>query len=379
MSQAETVRFSADPLAVLSQWTAQPQVGVRVLADGGRFVVTDPRVARTVLKSTTEPFHAESAPFGAVPGWTVGAASGRPATAALAAAVEPAVQATSPDRMIGLLTEILTETVHWPAAVGELCLRLVLPHVLPNAGRRLTTRLSRSLASSAALAHDDGRGRRWKARLVHSRAQSCLYDAVSRTDRDDKFTGALRAILGSEDEVALTVDGLIGAGCRATSVALSWSVLLRAGWTPATPAGAILQLPPIRPGDPVREALRLWPPAWLLHRDVRQPVLVGDRKAEPGDDVFVCTYLMHRRPEVWQDPGCYRPERWIDPPERYRDAFLPFGVGPAACVGARFVTDLSTRVHDAMSGLTGVELRMIDTTPVMGPLCDPPRFAVNLG
>jgi Cytochrome P450 len=160
---------------------------------------------------------------------------------------------------------------------------------------------------------------------------------------------------------------------------MSWSVLLRAGWTPQTPAGAVLQLPPVRSGDPVREALRLWPPAWLLHRDVRQPVEIGDRTAEPGDQVFICIHLMHRRPEVWDDPDRYWPERWIDPPGHYRDAYLPFGVGPAACVGARFVTDLSARFHDAMSRLGRVELRMIDTAPVMGPLCDPPRYAVSLG
>jgi hypothetical protein len=370
-SEAETEEFIAAPAAVVEQWSKEPQIGVRVLT-GGRFVVTDPRLARTVLKSTTEPLRAESAPFGEIPNWVPGSTSSRPATVAMAAAVESAVRATSPERM----NELLTSTMPWPAAAGEMCLRLVLPHVLPNTRERLLTRAGRSLTALAALAHENSRGRRWKARLAHSRTLSSLYGELSRIGPGNEPIDVLRAVLGSEDEVTLAVDGMIGAACRATSVALSWSVLLRAGWTTKTPAGAVLQLSPVPSGDPVREALRLWPPAWLLHRDVRQPVVIGDREAEPGDQVFVCTYLMHRRPDVWEDPESYRPERWIDPPERYRDAYLPFGLGPAACVGARFVSDILTRGHEVMNG---VELRMIDTAPTFGPLCEPPRFVVSPG
>ncbi|WP_329002011.1 cytochrome P450 [Kribbella sp. NBC_00709] len=376
-SEAETEQVIAAPAAVLGQWSKQPQLGVRVLT-GGRFVVTDPRLARTVLKSTTEPLRAESAPFGEIPGWVPGSAPGRPATVAMAAAIESAVQATSPDRMDELLTEVLAGATPWPAAAGELCLRLVVPQVLPNTGEQLIARYTRSLAALAGQAHDRSRVTRWKSRLAHSRTLSGLYGELSRIGPGHELVDALRAVLGSEDEVTLAVDGMIGAACRAMSGALSWSLLLRAGWTPQTPAGTVLQVPPVPAGDPVREALRLWPPAWLLHRDVRQPVEIGDRKAEPGDHVFICTYLMHRRPEIWADPDSYRPERWIDPPERYRDAYLPFGVGAAACVGAGFVTDLSARFH-ALGGLVGAEVRMIGTTPVMGPLCDPPQFVVSPG
>ncbi|MEV5968084.1 cytochrome P450 [Kribbella sp. NPDC051952] len=293
----------------------------------------------------------------------------------MATAVEAATRATSPDRMNELLTEFGAGATPWPAAAGELCLRMVLPHVLPNVDRRLGTRAGRSLATLAGLAHDSTRGRRWKARLAHSRTLSTLYGELSQTSQGNELVAVLRAVLGSDDEVALAVDGLIVAACRATSVALSWSILLRAGWTPETPAGAVLQLPPVPSGDPLREALRLWPPAWLLHRDVRQSVAIGDRTAEPGGQVLVCVYLMHRRPEIWEDPESYRPERWIDPPERYRDAYLPFGLGPAACIGARFVTDVLTRCHQVINS---AELRMIDSMPVLGPLCDPPRFALTL-
>ncbi|MFI5698265.1 cytochrome P450 [Kribbella sp. NPDC051586] len=343
---------------------------------GGSFLVTDPQLARTVLKSTTEPLRAESAPFGEIPGWVPGSASGRPATIAMATAIESALRESSPDRMADLLTEDLT--VPWPVGAGELCLRLVVPHVLPNTRERLLSRYSRSLAALVGLAHDGSRVGRWKSRLAHSRTLSGLYGELERTDPGNELVDALRTVLDSKDEVTLAMDGMIGAACRATSVALSWALLLRAGWTPQTPAGAVLQVPPVPSGDPVREALRLWPPAWLLHRDVRQPIAIGDRKAEPGDQVYICTYLMHRRPQVWEDPEAYRPERWIDPPERYRDAYLPFGVGPAACVGARFVLDLSSRFQ-ALRELVGAELRMIGTAPVMGPLCDPPRFVVSLG
>jgi cytochrome P450 len=54
-----------------------------------------------------------------------------------------------------------------------------------------------------------------------------------------------------------------------------------------------------------------------------------------GVSVAPCIYLMHRRPEIYPDPGAFRPERFLDsPPGTY--TWIPFGGGVRRCLGAQF-------------------------------------------
>ncbi|MFC9688268.1 cytochrome P450 [Kribbella sp. NPDC056951] len=364
--------FSSRPLEVLREWESDP-IGVRDLGESG-IVVSDPVLARTVLKSTSEPFHAESAPFGRVPGWDPGSVENRPVTAAMGRLLDNIARDVDPGRLV----ELLEPGGVWPAAVGEMCLQAVVAQLLPGAERRLVVRLSRALAGSAALAHPAGRRTRWQARLTHSQAMAALYRRTSHNNEPVGIEQVLADALADNDQVALTLHGLIGAACRATSVAMAWAVLLKAGWTPTTDVPDRLGFgSEPDPGDPIRESLRLWPTAWLLHRQVRRPVTLGAHELQPGADVFVCTYLMHRSPAAWKNPLEYQPERWIDPPDGYREGYLPFGIGPAACVGSTFVTVLSAKLLSALTEQGGVQVRLVDRDPVMGPLCSPPRFTVE--
>jgi cytochrome P450 len=48
-----------------------------------------------------------------------------------------------------------------------------------------------------------------------------------------------------------------------------------------------------------------------------------------------CVHLVHRRPDVYPDPGAFRPERFLDaPPGTY--TWIPFGGGTRRCIGAAF-------------------------------------------
>lgn len=47
---------------------------------------------------------------------------------------------------------------------------------------------------------------------------------------------------------------------------------------------------------------------------------------------------MHRDPEHFEDPDAFKPERFL-PENKHRInqyAFVPFGLGPRACIGIRF-------------------------------------------
>ncbi len=56
---------------------------------------------------------------------------------------------------------------------------------------------------------------------------------------------------------------------------------------------------------------------------------------------MVSPFLVHRHPGFWPDPAGFDPRRFLpggsgDPAVRHRYAFIPFGSGRRACVGASF-------------------------------------------
>ncbi len=88
----------------------------------------------------------------------------------------------------------------------------------------------------------------------------------------------------------------------------------------------------------VNEALRLYPPGWLLSRRSVGPDVLGGYEIPAGADVLLCLYLLHRHPRYWQDPDAFRPERFAPAydAERPRFAYMPFAAGPRHCIGETF-------------------------------------------
>ncbi|WP_430788018.1 cytochrome P450 [Actinoplanes sp. G11-F43] len=85
----------------------------------------------------------------------------------------------------------------------------------------------------------------------------------------------------------------------------------------------------------VEEAMRLYPPVWLLPRAAIGPDVVGGHPVPAGADVLVCPYTMHRHPDFWERPERFDPERFAPerPHDRPRYAYIPFGAGQRFCVG----------------------------------------------
>jgi cytochrome P450 len=86
------------------------------------------------------------------------------------------------------------------------------------------------------------------------------------------------------------------------------------------------------------EALRLYPPAWLMTRRARQEVVIGDYRFPPGTFFLLSPYLTHHDARFFPDPEAFVPTRWAAPPETdpARYAYLPFGGGPRQCLGEGF-------------------------------------------
>jgi cytochrome P450 len=86
----------------------------------------------------------------------------------------------------------------------------------------------------------------------------------------------------------------------------------------------------------IQEAMRLYPPAWLL---ARAPI--ADEEIEgffipARTRIFVIPWVTHRHPALWSDPEGFDPERFRDPKAIDRWAYFPFGGGPRLCIGHAF-------------------------------------------
>lgn len=87
----------------------------------------------------------------------------------------------------------------------------------------------------------------------------------------------------------------------------------------------------------IKETQRLMPIIPLVGRRLREPTTIGGRDLPAGVVAAPCIYLAHRRPDVWDDPASFAPERFLERrPTPYE--FLPFGGGNRACLGAAFAT-----------------------------------------
>lgn len=83
------------------------------------------------------------------------------------------------------------------------------------------------------------------------------------------------------------------------------------------------------------EALRLYPPAWLITRKAEGPDILGGHEVPKGSLIILSPWLLHRHPAVWSDPESFRPARFLDG-EADRTSFIPFGAGLRQCIGRDF-------------------------------------------
>jgi cytochrome P450 len=86
------------------------------------------------------------------------------------------------------------------------------------------------------------------------------------------------------------------------------------------------------------EAMRLYPPAWIMGRTAIGPDEIGGYTIPAGATIIFSQYLMHRNPAYWPNPDCFDPERFAPGHEadRPRYAYFPFGGGPRLCIGEPF-------------------------------------------
>lgn len=156
----------------------------------------------------------------------------------------------------------------------------------------------------------------------------------------------------TDEQVRDEVMTLFVAGHETTANALSWSFYLLArnpevqdelaGQARAVLAGRPPTVDDLKDlplaAQVFKESMRLYPPAYMVGREAREPVELGGHTIEAGAMVLVSIYGIHRRPDLHPDPERFDPERFTAQRESElpRGAYLPFADGPRVCIGNHF-------------------------------------------
>lgn len=86
----------------------------------------------------------------------------------------------------------------------------------------------------------------------------------------------------------------------------------------------------------IKEALRLYPPAYLIYREPRRDVTLDGYRIPRGTTLQLPAYTVHRDTRWWDEPDAFVPDRWSRSTTRPEYAYFPFGGGPRHCIGMRF-------------------------------------------
>ena len=165
--------------------------------------------------------------------------------------------------------------------------------------------------------------------------------------RDAETGGGMTA-----KEVRDQVVTIFMAGHETTSLALSWTWYLLSQH-PAIEAKLHRELADVLSGRTpknediaslrytrmvIEESMRLYPPAHTTGRQPIKPDEILGHRIPAGAEVLIMPWLIHRKPQLWEDPERFDPERFAPEraAERPRFAYIPFGAGPRICIGAAF-------------------------------------------
>ena len=113
----------------------------------------------------------------------------------------------------------------------------------------------------------------------------------------------------------------------------------------------------------LEEALRTYPPLWLMTRRALGNDQLGEYFVPAGTEIYISPYLLQRHPRLWESPEDFVPERFsaAESTQRHALASFPFGAGPRNCIG-EFFARVEMQVHLALI-LKDLRLRYEEPQP----------------
>lgn len=159
----------------------------------------------------------------------------------------------------------------------------------------------------------------------------------------------------SDEEISDQVALLLLAGSETTSASVFWALHLLITHPIAWEA-VRLETDQVLGGKPagwehlarlqvtsraLREAMRLYPPTWVLHRTSTQETTLAGQTVPAGSMVLFSPLILHRRADFFPSPHSFDPDRWLPDNKGsvpHRMSYVPFGAGATKCVGEDFGT-----------------------------------------
>ncbi len=113
----------------------------------------------------------------------------------------------------------------------------------------------------------------------------------------------------------------------------------------------------------IEEAMRLYPPLWLMTRRAIQPDRLGEYFVPAGTEIYISPFLLQRHPGLWDEPVAFKPERFAleKASSESNLKHCPFGAGPRNCVG-EFFARIEMQIH-LITVCSVLRLRLDDDKP----------------
>jgi len=198
---------------------------------------------------------------------------------------------------------------------------------------------------------------------MRARADGVLLDYIRRRRQEPPCHDLLQILMdarysdgqGMSDELVLSESmQLLVAGHETSSNALSWLLYLLSSRPDCLEKlrqefDSVLGEAPLTysvvprlefAAQVMQEALRLYPPFWMVDRMALSDDRAGDLVIPRGSTVVVFIYGVHHSPRYWPNPDSFDPERFTKANEKLHTpcSYLPFGAGPRGCIGGNYAT-----------------------------------------
>lgn len=88
----------------------------------------------------------------------------------------------------------------------------------------------------------------------------------------------------------------------------------------------------------IKEALRLYPPIWVIARTALGDDEIGGYRIPAGTNISICPIVTHHSLRYWDKPEQFNPERFLGQKAEEINPYIyiPFGGGPRTCLGNNF-------------------------------------------
>ncbi|WP_199724209.1 cytochrome P450 [Corallococcus sp. AB011P] len=369
--QQPQVRFHDDPLLFMEQ--SLPAGGDALWLPGRQLCVAEPAAAKAVLVNGGG-LYEEHADFFQTAEGMLGPRAVQQEIGREARSLLKAFLASRAELLPETLRQSLSPTSEWPHAGNRLMYRHLADALVAHGSPESLRSIVGAVVERAVLAGVRERTSWWTRWRFRRRVRRELVQAIrARRERrgaapSDLLDVVVRAadVHASEALLAEVFLSCVFAVTGSVGFALGWSLYL---WGTHPRADA-------DPSGVVREALRLWPVAWMLSVRPAKAHAVAGEDVTPDDTVVVCPYLVHRHPSHWQEPESFKPERWDG--VRSPPAFIPFGWGTHTCPAALLSMELVEDVLRILSRTYQWTVTAHGARPHFGPALAPPRFTLSV-